>query len=1021
MVWFDDIELVKVEPIHRRVGGLELGEGERIQNGVYTMQPDFRTHASHSARVLQSHTADFNTNRWWLRGERADVVYRHQVGEYSQKSAAVTVQVGWHLVGECVIEASADGKNWTEIGRLSEVKRETFALPAELFPLTEVFLRLRAEGEKRSFQINSYTYEAQLDGYKVPIFAGTTDYIEVLTESLSLPVEILSMADLYPGGDDQIQLRLNHTKPQGRLNVRLKVQGQSSSGEQYSYSDSKAGEYKPGEVVSLTNDLKHVRDYRLDITITREEEILYHARASFTVSHLYESDFGYFLADDPTALLWWCEGAYKVSRERPGVDPTKVKPITISAAKNEYEPFQLVVRPKQDLRSLTVKANDFVSKGGHRISAENVAISLVEYVPVQEPSDETGAPGAWPDPLPPLEGTFDAWANMNQPLWITVYVPKDASRGEYEGNITLRTDGWRQSIPIQLRVFSFSLPEETHVRTVFGLSGDAVKRYHHLETEEEWETVLAKYYQNLSAHRISPCSNTSLHIPTMRYGPRFNFGDADWIGGQRDEETAFDGKQSLKVGAKSRISVCPGNFIPIDPMKPYRFSWAVKTEKPNQKYLITLNCCDAGKRWLPDRNIDLLKTGSLEWQQKSVLLGPIDASEGQFPDEARYVRLSLRLVNLTESEDAVLEVTDEQSEYTGVVWFDALEFRNIPDGENLIVDPSFEGTSEDIEEIVELTGFDKRNKKWVEEYRFNTFKVPLSGTLYRGFAGFKPGTPEHELLITKYIHQIQEHLEANGWLDKAYVWMYDEPKPQDYDSVKEGMALIHRAGPKLLRMLTEKAVEPLYGYVEIWCPVTPIYDFEIAEERRKVGEHFWWYVCIEPKAPYCTLFIDHYAVEMRMWLWQTWKYKVEGIVCWDSNYWTSRPPFHPQPQNPYADPMSYYSRAGRLAVSGNGNGRFIYPPPSVMESDDKCFDGPVNSIRWEMLREGIEDYEYFYLLRGLVKQAKERGDKSKEIAKAEALLQIPSEITKSLTEFSVDPKPLYEHREKVAKAIEHLL
>ena len=54
-------------------------------------------------------------------------------------------------------------------------------------------------------------------------------------------------------------------------------------------------------------------------------------------------------------------------------------------------------------------------------------------------------------------------------------------------------------------------------------------------------------------------------------------------------------------------------------------------------------------------------------------------------------------------------------------------------------------------------------------------------------------------------------------------------------------------------------------------------------------------------------------------------------------------------------------------------------------------------------------------------EAQERGEQSEEVTKAEALLQIPEEITKSLTEFSLDPKPLYEHREKVAKAIESLL
>jgi len=1015
-VWFDDIELVKVEPIYHRVGDLELGKGEQVQNGIYTAQLDFRGHASYSARALQSHSASFNTNSWWLKGN-ADIVYCHQVGKYSQKSASVTVQIGWYRAGECVVDASADGENWTEIGRFSEAKKETFALPADLFPLTEAWIRLRAAGEKTSFQIHSYAYKAQLDD-KGLSFVGTTDYLEILTESESLPVEILSLGDLYPGGDSQIQLRLNHTVPQGRLNAKLEIHSLSRLGEQYSHSDSQAGEYKPGEVINLKNDLKHVGDHEMDIIVTREEEMLYHAHVSFNVPHLYESNFGYFLADDPTSELWWCEGTYKISRERPGVDPTREKVIRICAAKNEYEPFQLVLRPKQDLHGITVQIGDFASKDGHRISAENVTISLVEYILVSTPTDKVGSVGTWPDPLPPLDGPFDARANMNQPLWITVYVPKDADSGEYQANIILATDTWQQSIPIRLDVWNFSLPEETHVRTAFGFSSDAVKDYHHLETEEELQAVLAKYYQNFSAHRISPYGNTSWLIPTMRHQIRFNFGDADWIGGQWDSSTAFDGKQSLKLDATTRVAVCPGQFIPVEPLKSYKLSWAVKTEKAKQEYLVTLNCYDEKKKWLSDHNIDLLNTGSLEWEQKAVLLGSIDSNNKvSFPDEARFVRLSLRLVLGTESEKD-----------TGAAWFDLLEFKQIESGLNLITDPSFE-QAKDIEAIVDYSEFLKMTRKWFEEYRFNTIRIPLfQGVGDHGwFAGFKQGTPEHELLFTKYIRGVRQHFEANAWLDKAYIYKFCEPKPRDYGSVREGMGLIHRAAPKLMRFLTTKPVEPLYGYVEIWCPNTPIYDFEKAEKRRKMGEHIWWYAAIYPPAEphYCTPFIDHYAVEKRVWLWQTWKYKVEGIVDWHTNYWTSPAFPPPQRQNPYTDPMSYYKTfrqdVAYIPYYGNGDGRFLYPPKTAMESNDKCFDEPVNSIRWEILREGIEDYEYFWLLRNLVERAKANGGKSDEIAKAEALLQIPDSITESLTEFSLDPKPLYEHRDKVAEAIENLL
>ena len=61
---------------------------------------------------------------------------------------------------------------------------------------------------------------------------------------------------------------------------------------------------------------------------------------------------------------------------------------------------------------------------------------------------------------------------------------------------------------------------------------------------------------------------------------------------------------------------------------------------------------------------------------------------------------------------------------------------------------------------------------------------------------------------------------------------------------------------------------------------------------------------------------------------------------------------------------------------GNGDGRFLYPPEAAaapgLSGPDPVIAPPVSSIRWEMLREGIEDYEYLCLLRELL--AKKRGD-----------------------------------------------
>jgi hypothetical protein len=292
---------------------------------------------------------------------------------------------------------------------------------------------------------------------------------------------------------------------------------------------------------------------------------------------------------------------------------------------------------------------------------------------------------------------------------------------------------------------------------------------------------------------------------------------------------------------------------------------------------------------------------------------------------------------------------------------------------------------------------------------------------------FGEDTPEYQAMFSSYVKQVEEHLREKGWLDAAYVYWFDEPAPKDYQFVRSGMERLKRYAPGLTTMLTEQPCNELAGPVDVWCPVTPNYDPAAADGRRAAGDRFWWYVCTGPKAPYSTLFIDHPATELRVWLWQTWQRDVRGILVWSSNYWTSSAAFPDQPQDPYDDPMGYRSGystpRGVKAFWGNGDGRFVYPPTAAAvpgaSGPDAVIAPPVSSIRWEMLREGIEDYEYLHLLHELLAKHREKLA-ADEIGRIDALLQVPESITSDMTTFTTDPAPIYARRRAIAEAIEQL-
>ena len=213
--------------------------------------------------------------------------------------------------------------------------------------------------------------------------------------------------------------------------------------------------------------------------------------------------YGYLVEKGPACAVWWAEGAYKVMKTDP-VPAAKGPVVRLSAAGNEFEPFLLVLRPEKRLDNVRVSAGPLRNEPGAEIQAAALSVSRVEYVKITTPTDERGAAGWWPDPLPLYDRPFTACPGENHPLWITVRVPKDAAPGLYKGEVRLSADGWSCVVPVELRVRNFSLPDKSSVRSSFGIVTSDIKAYHNLETREELEKVTELYYANLRDPRWWP-------------------------------------------------------------------------------------------------------------------------------------------------------------------------------------------------------------------------------------------------------------------------------------------------------------------------------------------------------------------------------------------------------------------------------------------------------------------------------------------------------------------------------------
>ncbi len=284
---------------------------------------------------------------------------------------------------------------------------------------------------------------------------------------------------------------------------------------------------------------------------------------------------------------------------------------------------------------------------------------------------------------------------------------------------------------------------------------------------------------------------------------------------------------------------------------------------------------------------------------------------------------------------------------------------------------------------------------------FNGFNLP--GFAMGDTAGMDFGDNYDQLKI-EYMRMVTEHLIDKGQIEKGYNYIMDEPVPEQYPKVNQAAELCRNADQRIKVLLTEQVEDALIGSVDIWVPVLPAYDEAKSKARQEAGEEVWWYVCCGPHHPYPNNFIDYPALDHRILHWITWRYGVNGILYWSATYWRD---------NPWETAMSL-TPDGK-GKWGNGDGRLIYPP--VKKPSAKFIDkGPVPSIRWEMIRDGVEDYDYFAILKA--KLAKSKPGPAAD--KARAALATVDSLAKSRTEFTRDPAKLESAREAVARAIEGL-
>jgi len=208
--------------------------------------------------------------------------------------------------------------------------------------------------------------------------------------------------------------------------------------------------------------------------------------------------------------------------------------LSLSAARNEVEPLQLVFRSPKEYKQLEIRITPPTDSGGNQLN--DMEIGVVGYVPINCPSNyyrdfETkfwqtkmpfgtigsdGWTGWWPDPILPVH-TFDLPSNYTKAAWIEIAVPEDAVPGAYKGNVSIIHRGKVvKEIPLEIQVFSFVLPEAFSVSATYDVRFNNEELFGRKTTEQE---KIEEIWTFMKRHRMSP--------ETIRPQPEFTVKDGE--------------------------------------------------------------------------------------------------------------------------------------------------------------------------------------------------------------------------------------------------------------------------------------------------------------------------------------------------------------------------------------------------------------------------------------------------------------------------------------------------------------
>lgn len=207
---------------------------------------------------------------------------------------------------------------------------------------------------------------------------------------------------------------------------------------------------------------------------------------------------------------------------------------------------------------------------------------------------------------------------------------------------------------------------------------------------------------------------------------------------------------------------------------------------------------------------------------------------------------------------------------------------------------------------------------------------------------------EYKAFLDAFLPALVRFLQERGLTDRVAFHVSDEPRLEHLDQYRAARELVegHLCGFPIMDALSN------YEFFERGVVDLPIPASNHIEPFIDGGvKPLWTYYCVGQKVDVANRFFAMPSARNRVLGAQLYAFDVDGFLQWGLNFWYSQ--FSIRPVNPFLNTDAGYAFP-------SGDAFLVYPG----------VDGPIDSIRYEVFREALQDLRALRLLESLVGRAK---------------------------------------------------